>query len=64
MTNERRKLNTMDLLQILSAYPIWTVIIIGVATLIGVYKFIVWCKATWSKREEFKQAAFQQGVEK
>lgn len=51
----------MNLLQLLSNYPIWTVILITVASIIIILKLIEWGKKTWQKRQDFKTAAMHEG---
>lgn len=53
----------MDSLQLLSTYPIWSVILIGAAVIIIILKCIDWGKKTWKKRQDFKQAAILEGEE-
>ena len=53
-----------DLLQFLSTYPIWSVILIVAAAIIIILKIISWGKSVWAKREQFQKEAYQRGVEK
>lgn len=51
----------MNILQLLSDYPIWTVILITVASIIIILKVVDWGKKTWQKRQEFRNAAILEG---
>lgn len=51
----------MGILQFLSSFPIWTVILITVAAIIVILKIIDWAKKTWQKRQDFKEAAIHEG---
>lgn len=51
----------MNLLTFLSQYPIWTVILITVASIIIILKIIEGCKKLWQKRQDFQNAAEQRG---
>lgn len=51
----------MSILEFLSSYPIWTVILIAVASIIIILKVIEWCKQIWRKRQEFQNAAILEG---
>lgn len=51
----------MSILTFLSQYPIWTVILITVASIIIILKIIEGCKKLWQKRQEFQNAAEQRG---
>ena len=51
----------IGLLETLSTYPFWTVLIIAMASIIIILKIIDWCKKIWAKRNEFRQAAFLEG---
>lgn len=51
----------MNILEFLSSYPIWTVILIAVASIIIILKVIDWCKKIWRKRQEFQNAAILEG---
>ena len=51
----------MGTLEFLAAYPIWTVLLIIVAGLICIFKFIDWCKKLWTTREDFKNEARIEG---
>ena len=51
------------LLEFLTAYPIWTVILIAIASIAIVYKLIKWGKDTWEKRETFKKQQYSLGLQ-
>lgn len=53
----------MNILTFLSQYPIWTVILITVASIIIILKVIEGCKKLWQKRQDFQNAAEQRGEE-
>ena len=51
----------INLIELLSAYPVWTVLLIAVASFIIVFKIIDWCKAIWKKRADFRNTAVHEG---
>ena len=51
----------IDLITLLSAYPVWTVLIIAVASILSILKIIDWCKKLWAKRAEFRNKAILEG---
>ena len=51
----------INLLELLAAYPIWSVILISVASIIIILKIIDWGKQIWAKRIAFKEAAILEG---
>ena len=52
------------LVEFLSAFSGWSVILIILAAFIVTYKIIDWCKKTWAKREEFKTEQYRKGAQK
>lgn len=53
----------INLLTLLSQYPIWTVLIIVIAVLIIIQKGISFFKAKWGEREQFIQDNVNKGME-
>lgn len=51
----------IDLITLLSAYPVWTVLIIAVASILSILKIIDWCKKLWAMRAEFRNKAILEG---
>ena len=51
----------MEALEFLATFPIWTVILIVVATMICLFKLVEWGKRLWATREKFKKAQQQVG---
>lgn len=51
----------IDLITLLSAYPVWTVLIIAVASILSILKIIDWCKKLWIMRAEFRNKAILEG---
>lgn len=53
----------MDLLEFLSGFPAWTVIMIIAAGIIILVKIINGCKSLWAKRAAFQEAARSLGAQ-
>lgn len=51
----------IDLITLLSAYPVWTVLIIAVASILSILKIIDWCKKLVVMRAEFRNKAILEG---
>lgn len=53
-----------EILQTLSNYDIGTILIIGSCSILGVVKLIESIKKLWKKRQDFRQQAIDEGIEK
>lgn len=54
----------MEILEMLSSYNIWTILMIGVAFIVGIIKLIEGAKKLWQKRQDFQQQNIAKGIEK
>lgn len=52
-----------EIIQLLGMNNLGAVLIIAILAIVGIYKFIVWCKKTVAQREEFKNENIQKGAE-
>ena len=51
----------ISLIELLSTFPVWTVLLIATASIIIILKIIEWVKKSWEKRAQFEQNAILEG---